>query len=283
VKRGPLGFGLKADFAVVDRHCGYFPQSGKRWRAQSIIEALLHVVVIGIEFQGGAKLDRGLPLLGVRQERLAPLRVLKDQLRFGDFACGKELRILRNQPRGFVELSEGFRKALVILQLQPASVGVVRFLEIVLGGNAVDAAWDAVSAGDGLSVDSGSVPAKYRNERHCRQKTDRRNRPQVAHSLDFTLLLASRRTLMVPGTFGSNGIRDGGDSILRTTDCRFLAGIRTQLSINRSMPRALPVFSSQSMTTAQRRTSPVAGSKRTGMPLRNLLTTSSFFTPITPS
>lgn len=65
-------------------------------------------------------------------------------------------------------------------------------------------------------------------------------------------------------------------------------GVKTQAkgsyeSINRSMVRALPVCSSQSITTAQRRASPVAGSNRTGIPFRNLPTTNSFFTPITPS
>src|ERR1700681_4605852 len=54
-------------------------------------------------------------------------------------------------------------------------------------------------------------------------------------------------------------------------------------SIRRSILRALPVLSSQSITTAHKRASPVAGSKRTGIPFRNLPTTSSFFTPMTPS
>src|SRR5262249_47673715 len=54
-------------------------------------------------------------------------------------------------------------------------------------------------------------------------------------------------------------------------------------TMRRSMLRAMPVESSESMTTAHSRTSPVAASKRTGMLFRNFETTISFLTPITPS
>src|SRR3979409_857362 len=54
-------------------------------------------------------------------------------------------------------------------------------------------------------------------------------------------------------------------------------------TINRSIFPALPVFSSHSTTTAHKRTSPAAGWDPTGIPFRNLPTTSSFLTPITPS
>ncbi len=54
-------------------------------------------------------------------------------------------------------------------------------------------------------------------------------------------------------------------------------------SINRSTRVARPVWSSHSTTTAHRRTSPLAGSKRAGIPLRNFSITNSFFTPMTLS
>src|SRR3981081_1190856 len=54
-------------------------------------------------------------------------------------------------------------------------------------------------------------------------------------------------------------------------------------SIRRSIRVARPVWSSHSTSTAHRRTSPLAASKRAGIPLRNLSITSSFFTPMTLS
>ena len=54
-------------------------------------------------------------------------------------------------------------------------------------------------------------------------------------------------------------------------------------SISRSILLARPDASSHSITTAHNRASPVAGSNRTGIPFKNLPTTNSFLTPITPS
>ena len=64
---------------------------------------------------------------------------------------------------------------------------------------------------------------------------------------------------------------------------RMTAGLSVQVSISLSIFLARPVASSQSTTTAQRRTSPVAASKRAGMLFRKRAMIISFCTPMTLS
>src|SRR6266699_2155037 len=82
-------------------------------------------------------------------------------------------------------------------------------------------------------------------------------------------------------------VRKASERRVRKDDAEFTENVAIKVGchviINRSIFFALPVVSSQSITTAHSRTSPVAGSKRTGILFRNLPTISSFFTPITLS
>ncbi len=90
---------------------------------------------------------------------------------------------MRNQPRGPVELRKSFFQMLVILQFEPVGIRVAGLLEIVSGGNAVDAAGHAIAARDDRSVAGGIVLGKRGNAWHCRQQTNRENETDGAHSV----------------------------------------------------------------------------------------------------
>src|SRR5208282_5046570 len=109
--------------------------------------------------------------LDVGQESVAALRELKHQVCFREFTGSKERALLRNQPRGLVELSKSFFETLLILEFDTAKIIVTGFLEVLLRGNAVDGARHTVGAG-GRRAGGWIVPCKRGNGRHCRDKTN---------------------------------------------------------------------------------------------------------------
>src|SRR5271157_4098901 len=202
----------------------------------------------------------------------------------------------------------------MFLELEPAGERFPCFFVLAFRDDTIHSAGNSVAAGNGRHR-GGIVPTgECRWRQHGREKSHRddQNPPHLlsfnSSSSDSSLLSGAsgyaRGDLVPLGSTGAGGwlpfrrTRDWVDlagsilhawSIVETLPATALLACHTpstQLpyeSMSRSIPRALPVFSSQSITTAHRRTSPVAGSKRTGILFRNLPTTSSFFTPITPS